>query len=153
MKALPYLEEDIASYLQWIARAKDCNHLETLFQSYISTYPARRVRGTYYKFRHPKEKEIRAAIEKRGWELVQLHPKSKRIPKLVWKGQWTVEYYGETYKAGRGQNSAGVRYVWAGLECWVMRVGKWRNKDTCRAVLDWLRYGMPHRALRRILRR
>lgn len=105
------------------------------------------------KCRGRKEKPLRAAIETRGWQLVDQHPHGKRIPKVRIKGtHFEAEYMGKTFRSGYWQNGPGYRWCKVETEEWIFRVGNFRKRQLSDVIMFWVLYGMPHRALRALRR-
>ena len=94
---------------------------------------------------------LKREVEKRGWELVSESPIGWKVPRLKLRGhQYTATMGTESYKTGHWGNGAGYRYAMYYLEEWVKKHGKYRSHNKATAVVDWVIFGMPHRALIRI---
>lgn len=98
---------------------------------------------------------MRAALRRRGYELVEAHPLGEWIPRIVKSGRWRgIHYYDVTYRgqSGRFETRWGAVY----FKHWVNKVGGFRvgksHAERCGgpggAIVDWICEGYPHRAIK-----
>lgn len=134
---------ELEPYLEGMRSATTPDELEAAFQK----------DHTYRK--HGFQSRGMRAIEKvrieEGIRLCSQHPHGHLVPKYGPRRR--LEISGETYRVGKGENSTGVRYVWAYAEDWaidaMMRGGL--SRKAAHMVWDSFRT-YPHRALRTVER-
>lgn len=98
------------------------------------------------RYQHGRHKPIFAAMKARGRELCAAHPRGDLVPRFGPRRQ--LQVCGESYRVGRGQNGAGVRYVWAYAEQWARALMEERGLSIMASKLVWERWSQyPHRAL------
>lgn len=97
-------------------------------------------------FRGPTWSRICKARIEAGRRICASDPKGRFVPAFGPQRNLTV--CGETYRVGRGQNSAGARYVWHSAQEWATSVLR-RHGFTQRAAYGiWsTAFDYPHRAL------
>jgi hypothetical protein len=128
-----------AEYLAGIEAATTVDELEAAIQAPFK-----------HPFRGAKWNRISDARIKKGLELAAAHSLGRFVPRFSGGRSRTLTVCGETYKVGRGQNGAGVRYTWHYAGEWAMEVLR-RNGFTKRAAHrlwdgGWATY--PHRSLK-----
>ncbi|WP_430912865.1 hypothetical protein [Methylobacterium sp. sgz302541] len=127
-----------AQHVAALASASTPAEIESAFQAALNDL------GRYRSSRH---RPIHAAMVARGLELCAAHPRGGFVPRFGAGRRLHVR--GEVYRVGRGQNSTGVRYVWAYAERWArarMEDGGLSITASKRVWGSWSDY--PHRALR-----
>lgn len=99
------------------------------------------------------EKQILEAIEQRGWRMVRRHPQGWRIPRIQRRGNsYRASLNRKEYRTGTWGNGAGFRWALEHMVLWVKEVSNFRTRDKASTVVEWVIYGMPHRALMRVVR-
>jgi hypothetical protein len=99
-----------------------------------------------HSYRGPTWSRVCKARIAAGERIVAAHPHGQFVPHVGDRRQLTV--CGESYRVGRGQNGAGVRYVWHYAEQWARKILN-ANGFSDRAVKGiWgSAFDYPHRAL------
>lgn len=94
----------------------------------------------------PKWARISKVRRVAGERIVSSHPNGRFVPHFGERR--TLTLCGETYRVGRGQNSAGVRYVWHFAEHWARTVLVANGFSARASHLIWsTAFDYPHRAL------
>lgn len=137
----------------WIRNYRDLHLYITTLPSDLDRNGVSRPRARARRKREirARKKALMAAVEQRGWELVQSSPVGWKIPRLRFRGaQCVATIREESYKTGHWGNGPGYRYAMHYLREWVKKAGRYRKQAVADSVVDWVLFGMPHRALRRI---
>jgi hypothetical protein len=135
---------DLAGWLLAIRTAPTIEALEAGFMAYLRTPD-----GWPLTLPKARSRALRQAVDARGWELVAQDPLGHMVPRITRKpSSFRATYRGETFHGGTWGNGAGYRWALAGLVGWVQQVGEFASRHDARTVVDWVLFGMPHRALR-----
>lgn len=127
----------LADYLDGMRGANTAEELETAIQADFK-----------HGFRGRTWTQICKVRIAAGERIVAAHPHAFYVPRFGEQRRLTL--CGETYKVGRGQNAAGVRYAWHDAGQWAMSLlihhGLSKRAASRLWDSDWRQY--PHRALK-----
>ncbi len=128
----------LSEYLDGMKQASSADELEAAIQAPFK-----------HDFAGPTWSRICKARIEAGRRICDMHPHGLFVPAFGEKRRLTV--CGESYRVGRGQNSAGVRYAWTYAQEWaegILRANGFSRKAAHDIWSDALEY--PHRALRTV---
>lgn len=136
------------AYIGALATAPDLETLETRFQALHRT-----PEGQWQELPAQVDRQVRQALEQRGWALIDAHPRGERVPKIVRKPSSFrgTRYRGHTFVSGTWGNGPGYRWTKANLEHLVQRVGEFDDLRWVENFVAWILSGFPHRALAMLL--
>jgi hypothetical protein len=146
-KELSMTRTEREAWLAPVLAASSIDAIEAAF--YVCTHTDD---GRYNDLPEPLWRALEAAVETSGWALVNLDPMGAWVPRIVKKPHSFrgTTFLGHRFPSGVWGNGPGYRWVYADLVYWVQQVGKFPDPKTARLLIEWVIYGMPHRALRAV---